>query len=452
MSKVQPLVVHGADLSHHNANPNLRLAKSNGLKFLYHKATEGLTVKDHMYLPRRRVAEDAGVPFGAYHFARPSGNDAKAEAQFFFETASPKAGDLAPALDFEVQYPNAKQWCIEFMEELERLLKKAKLQGRPIHYGPDDFGPDYKYLRWVPRYNDDNVQPRVKWDIWQFSDGALGKPNSHPGLGHVDLNFMRAGVRVKDFKLTSKIADPKRRDTEVLKFAHASMQFSDTSKRKDHDIEVVFSRGYHIITGTEAGQKDMQDALKAAARKHGYRLHIWRSVWIAVSKSIIDGDWRKGAEPVLESNEGVGEHADRGVVWVKFDNEKFGPIAVAAGHYLTNGRPGQPNHRLNLEYAETIGKWFEKEGKGAAIAFYGGDQNVPDRLYDTFFGKAEATSSWDELGKWQNTGHGNIDIIASYDRDGRVKAKKVRALNDKKLFLHTDHFLVEANMEVKLLK
>lgn len=66
---------------------------------------------------------------------------------------------------------------------------------------------------------------------------------------------------------------------------------------------------------------------------------------------------------------------------------------------------------------------------------------------DTFFGQP-LTSAWDELNRHESTGHGNIDVIASYNKDGRVKALDIVALDDKEFFLHTDHFLVEATFQV----
>jgi hypothetical protein len=74
---------------------------------------------------------------------------------------------------------------------------------------------------------------------------------------------------------------------------------------------------------------------------------------------------------------------------------------------------------------------------------------MDDRKTDTFF-VAPMTSAWDELDKYENTGHGPIDVIASYDHDGRVKAKYIRALDDKEFSLHTDHFLIEAGFDVRL--
>ena len=43
-----------------------------------------------------------------------------------------------------------------------------------------------------------------------------------------------------------------------------------------------------------------------------------------------------------------------------------------------------------------------------------------------------------------------LDVIASYDKDGRVVALDIDAFTDKEMFLHTDHFAVLAVYAVKL--
>lgn len=257
------------------------------------------------------------------------------------------------------------------------------------------------------------------------------------------------------------------RPTRRLRFAHASMQFSDSTRQKDHDARVVFTRGYHIITGTEAGpgaSADLRLALHRHARANGYRLFIPgrpTDCWVAVDRDLITGGWEKAYEPVIPGSGSLDQSAGgrrwgpKGVVSVGFDTEDLGHISVAAAHYLTGGRRPGPagthggvdHYAWNTRLAHAIGEWAKEAGKGKALAFYGGDQNIVDRTDDTFRG-APLTSAWDELGKYENTGHGNIDVIASYDRDGRVSWKSIRALDDRELFLHTDHFLVEAVAEV----
>lgn len=186
----KPLRVHGVDISHHQQQfigwNQLRKA---GVQWMFHKATEGATLKDRNYEQRRKQAAAAKFPFGAYHFARPSGGDAKAEARFFIDVAQPKPGDLRPALDLETREHVSGlalvKWADDFCDEVERLTGVV-----PVVYTPYTLSQELedKAIFWVPRYNNDNRRPVRDWDIWQFSNGQLGVPNSVPGLGHVDLN------------------------------------------------------------------------------------------------------------------------------------------------------------------------------------------------------------------------------------------------------------------------
>lgn len=242
----------------------------------------------------------------------------------------------------------------------------------------------------------------------------------------------------------------------IVKAAHFSGQFSDTPVQMEHDIRTMFRRKYAWWTGTEAGNPDknpMNGILRRLADTYDYKIRIERGEYVAVHRAYIDGPFRGGFVPVIESYEGKGRHSDRGITWVQFPNNHLGMITIGAGHYLTKGRspkqtPGGINFRLNKEYAEAIDKWGIEAGRGAALAFYHGDQNIVDRRADTFFG-GNFKSSWDELGRWENTGHGNIDVIASLDRDGRVTARSVRALDDRELRMYSDHFVVETTWNIR---
>lgn len=240
-----------------------------------------------------------------------------------------------------------------------------------------------------------------------------------------------------------------------LTFQLSPMQYSDTDPQMKRDIEKLFSRHKHVLAGTEAGgvvSKPMPELLRAAASMYHYRFHIGRGDWLAIDRELIAGRWMSGYVPVLESSEGAGRHTDRGIPWVSFETENLGRLTIGCGHYLTNGRnPGEPNYKLNLRYANTIGEWAEQAGKGSDKVFWLGDVNTPDRDYDVFRG-SPLTTCWDELGKYENTGHGNIDVVASYDRDGAVECLDCRALDDKELRLHTDHFVTEAEYRVRHLK
>lgn len=452
--------VHGVDISHHQGgNLDMSGAKKRGLRWLYHKATEGTSVRDNNYPSRRKEAGKAGLPFGAYHFARPDRGDAEAEARYFLDFARPKPGDLRCALDLETTEGMSITALRDWADRWCDVVRKAT-GAEPIIYTPFDLaGAQRNRLIWRPRYNNSNTPPVLPWDIWQFSNGVYGNPNELRGIGHVDLNTMRKGLKVNDLLI------PKHKDNVPdhtrLHTMHCSMQFSDSTKQKKQDVEDIFTRAKKRnvawITGTEggAGSKDLIAALKDVDQDYGYRTWTAPSTdaWIAVRRSLIAGGWDTFTGPTIIPGE-ARKHTAKKVVSVNFKTEDLGRIHVIAAHYLTKGRPNakDPVYRQHIDenraLATAIGEYAKKVGKGSDLVFYGGDQNIVDRTDDTFFGQP-LTSAWDELKKWRNTGHGNIDVIASYDRDGRVSAAYCRALNDKKFPLHTDHFVVEAGFDVR---
>ncbi len=494
------LVVHGADLSHHNADPALIRAREAGLMFVYHKATEGSTFRDPMYPARRSAARKAGLPFGAYHFASPDHHDAVAEARAFIEYADPQAGDLVPVLDMEVAgSERLEAWSQTFMTEVTRLLAERGLEPphQLLHYGPDDYGKDYPYLRWVPRYNNENTPPKVRYDIWQFSNGKLGTPHSFPGLpGAVDLNTMRTGLELDEFRLQTtrrgdkakaavatgaggkEAKDKARKDEEeaghlgdVITCAHASLQFSLSPAQHTADIESIFAhesaRSATWITGTEAGAaaNNTSRELRRVGKAHGYAVFVpttGTDCWVAVAEAIIDGEWKTGYTKVLDSGRKAGDphhYTERGVVWVQFFNNTYGTISIAAAHHLAKGRtphaeqrdqPGDPvdHFAANQKLSRAIGDWATEHGARRNLAFFGGDTNMNDKNTDVFFG-APLTTLWDELKVHPNTGHGNIDVIASSDRDCRVTGRSCHALDDSELKLNADHFLIDAEFAIR---
>lgn len=451
----KPMRVDGIDISHHQGGKiDLAGAKKRGLKWMYHKATEGETVKDGMYSRRRAEAKKAGLPFGAYHFARPEVGDAVKEARRFIDVAKPVPGDLRPALDLEtdegLSLVQIRQWCATFVAEIVRLVGV-----KPIIYTPFDLGAaDDGCILWRPRYNNTNTQPVLKWDIWQFSNGIAGVPSRLAGVGEVDLNTMRDGLTVAQMQIpTPKPAPPKppkkAPKTERVHVAEMSMQFSDNLSQKTSDAVKIFTRarrrGVAWVTGTEAFEKSTRQAISRAASAFGYTFYCpaGQDSWIAVSKQQVkEGTMHPFYTGAIVKGE-AGKHSARGIVGVEWDDKTLGHVTVLASHLLLHNDP------RNREFTKQIGDLAREKGKGRALVFYQGDQNMNDRNVDTFQGQP-LTSVSDELQVWPNTGHGPIDVIASYDRDGRVKAAYVRALDDKEFPLHTDHYLVEAGFDIVL--
>lgn len=459
-----PMRVDGVDISHWQSGTlNMAAAKKAGVKWMYHKATEGNSYKDPNYGKRRAEAKAAGIPFGAYHFARASAKttDAVAEAKHFLATATPKPGDMRPMLDLEttegLSLTALRAWAKAFIAEVKRQTKVL-----PIVYTPYDLGAaDDGCLIWRARYNDDNRPPVLKWDIWQFSNGQYGVPDKVAGFGAVDLNTMRAGLKLADMQIPTAPKPPVKppKKTAKLRFAHCSLQFSDTTPEMKHDVELLFSRGYDVVTGTEAGHGsgDLQGLLETGAEKHGYYFSKTTryDTWVLVKKSLVSGDFKMGAEFALwrssKTPGAVGRWGDKGVVWATWDmGPTYGKFAFAAVHYLTWRGTGtkELKNSTDLKYAKAIAKWALAQPDEVSV-FVGGDFNRKDKGDDWFRGVAPFASCWDDLKVWPNTGHGNIDGIARHKADARVRCTGARVLDDGDLFLNTDHFLVEADYEVR---
>ena len=98
----------GLDVSNWNGTIKWSKVAAAGYRFAFGKATEGTSYNDKTYVTNRNGSETAGLVFGAYHFARPSGvsqaaatASAIAQADHFLAVAGPQPGELPPVLDLE---------------------------------------------------------------------------------------------------------------------------------------------------------------------------------------------------------------------------------------------------------------------------------------------------------------------------------------------------------------
>jgi GH25 family lysozyme M1 (1,4-beta-N-acetylmuramidase) len=190
----------GVDTSHHQGGRlDLRKAQLAGLRFWYLKATDGETFVDPTYRKRVRQARKAGIPVGAYHFARPDGGDAQKEAAHFLATAQIGLGDMVPMLDLEghVKLDRAQltRWVGVWVSTVRAALAAKGLEATPVVYTSFDLDDTFGCKLWVARYSNDFRAPRIPqpWQraaIWQHSDGRTGPIRTVPGLGAVDVNAL----------------------------------------------------------------------------------------------------------------------------------------------------------------------------------------------------------------------------------------------------------------------
>lgn len=187
--------IDGVDISHWQAGRlDFAKAKRAGVRFVFHKATEGTDYVDPLHDRRRSEVAKAGVPFGAYHFARPSRSSGRAQARHFLAVAKPRPGDMRPALDLEdtggLGRAALTSWVGEFVDECRRATGQP-----PIIYTNFALDRNFDCPRWAARYSNAMAAPNAahpwpSWTVWQFSNGVFGHPNTVAGIGACDLNTL----------------------------------------------------------------------------------------------------------------------------------------------------------------------------------------------------------------------------------------------------------------------
>lgn len=172
----------GIDISNHQAGANLASAKAAGCSFVYVKATEGLTYTDPYYSDFRTKAKSAGLPMGAYHFARPrAGRTGTDEANKFLSVHKQASGDLAPVLDLEATElsPQATAgYALEWLSVVEKatgvvpVLYTGSWFWVPKVYPSSAFA---RYPLWLSAYQSTAPKVPAPWkaySIWQNTSSA----------------------------------------------------------------------------------------------------------------------------------------------------------------------------------------------------------------------------------------------------------------------------------------
>lgn len=231
---------------------------------------------------------------------------------------------------------------------------------------------------------------------------------------------------------------------------HASTEWKDNDRLTLKDMVTALRRGAHVVTFSEVFPGNEQ-LLRSVVRSEGY--------WLANAEGNDAICVRRGLRTrVLDSggalvNPGVpgkppaGGHSPRYATWVtvRMGREVF---TVITAHWVTNW--GRPDREAEwLEMTEHVLKDVGHHGRGRRLAFVTGDTNMDDvdgthtALWYAFDG---LTTCWDEIGAWPATHRGGtIDIIASYDKDARVRCVAARAWPKG----YSDHNPISAWYEVR---
>src|SRR4051794_19704377 len=112
------------DISHYNGNVNLAKAKDDGIVGVIQKASQGQSSVDPTYERNRGRARDAGLLWGAYHFA--TGSDGLKQADHFLNVVGDDPETLL-VLDFE---PNPTGPSMDLEEARAFVTHIGEVTGR----------------------------------------------------------------------------------------------------------------------------------------------------------------------------------------------------------------------------------------------------------------------------------------------------------------------------------
>jgi len=181
------------DISHHNGNVNLKKAKDDGILGVIQKASQGQTFVDPTYKTNKAKATDAGLLWGAYHFA--TGSDGVKQAEHLLEVVAGDPKTLL-VLDFE---PNPTGPSMTLEEARAFVTHIYEATGRypgfySGHYIKQLLGTAHDSVLvncwfWLAQYGPTPVVPPnwKYWTMWQYTDGAIGpEPHRVNGIGRCD--------------------------------------------------------------------------------------------------------------------------------------------------------------------------------------------------------------------------------------------------------------------------
>lgn len=187
------------DTSHHNTVNDLSATAAAGVWGVIHKATQGSSYIDPDYDKRRKMALNAGLLWGAYHFN--DGSDVSAQVNHFLSVARGDDSTLY-VLDYE-DNPKSQmspQQMVQFLRLIEQITgRKATIYSgnrlkETLHLlSANDRAYVCQHKLWLCQYGPRAVLPPgfTSYFLWQFTDGQVGpQPHQIAGISGngIDLN------------------------------------------------------------------------------------------------------------------------------------------------------------------------------------------------------------------------------------------------------------------------
>jgi lysozyme len=183
------------DLSHWDTADDYGKVAADGIVGVIYKATEGQGWTDDTYADQQRAAKEAGLKWGAYHFA--DGSSVEGQVENFLRFAAPDPDELF-CLDWEdndgdrMSADDAKRWITLVEDALERPSECVIYSGNTAKELINGSDPFFGARRlWLCQYGATPELPE-SWSaywLWQFTDGVDGPtPHEVSGVGPCDIN------------------------------------------------------------------------------------------------------------------------------------------------------------------------------------------------------------------------------------------------------------------------
>jgi lysozyme len=186
------------DLSHFDPVADPEAAAAAGIVAVIHKATQGGSFRDDLFLQRRQRFKAAGLRWGSYHFCTTEAPPRQIDNYLAYADPAP---DELICLDFEAER-GAPAPGLSILVELVAEIRQRT--GRlPVIYGGELLrqlaaaGRGDPLLSgcalWVARYSEAPGELPVlwgDWTLWQYTDGTAGPlPHEVAGIGRCDRSL-----------------------------------------------------------------------------------------------------------------------------------------------------------------------------------------------------------------------------------------------------------------------
>ena len=174
--------VRGVDVSHYQGQIDWPVLASQGLQFVFIKATEGSASLDERFADNWAGAQAAGLRVGAYHFFSYDTPGAS-QAENFIAAVPPVGGMLPPVIDVEFygDYFSEPMEADRVLPELNDMVEAltAHYGIRPILYITEESYDLYVAGHfadcdlWIrSTFRSPKVSDGRAWTFWQYADRA----------------------------------------------------------------------------------------------------------------------------------------------------------------------------------------------------------------------------------------------------------------------------------------